>query len=223
VRGAHTSVDDCESCGHRFALDHRERGSFLVCSDPNQETPSATLSEPSLAKDRTPSVSEIMAHDVLCVLPSTSLSELLVMLLEHGFSGAPVVDENQSAIGIVSKSDLLDTLAVHRSSDEAHFVLTGRDGTEYDLGPGFRAEALAELTVGDVMTEAVCTLPEEAPVSRAAAMMSLEGVHRVPITDSNGHVVGLLSSLDVLRWLARQAGYVVPGRTARQANEETTL
>ena len=53
------------------------------------------------------------------------------------------------------------------------------------------------------------TLEENDPVSRAAAVMAVEGVHHLPIIADHGRVVGLISTLDVSRWLARQAGYDV--------------
>lgn len=58
----------------------------------------------------------------------------------------------------------------------------------------------------------VFTLPESASLSKAAALMAFEGVHRLPILSNDGKVVGILSALDVLRWLAKQQGYVVPKR-----------
>jgi CBS domain-containing protein len=67
-------------------------------------------------------------------------------------------------------------------------------------------------TVADIMTPVTLTLPETASVYRAAALMAYESVHRVVVTDDAGQVVGVLSALDVLRWLARDEGYVVPTR-----------
>jgi predicted transcriptional regulator len=55
------------------------------------------------------------------------------------------------------------------------------------------------------------SLTESASIARAAALMSFEGVHRVVIIDVSGVVVGVLSSLDILRWVAQSSGYVLPG------------
>jgi predicted transcriptional regulator len=40
--------------------------------------------------------------------------------------------------------------------------------------------------------------------------MAYEKVHRVVVTDIAGNVVGLVSSIDVLRWLACHDGYAIP-------------
>jgi CBS-domain-containing membrane protein len=54
----------------------------------------------------------------------------------------------------------------------------------------------------------VFALPESAPIAKAAALMAFESIHRLPILDDGGAVVGLLSPLDVAGWLATRAGYL---------------
>jgi CBS domain-containing protein len=64
----------------------------------------------------------------------------------------------------------------------------------------------------DVMTGALFVLPDSASISQAAALMALEHVHRIPIVTDDGKLAGIVSSTDVLAWLARQDGYLVPER-----------
>jgi hypothetical protein len=75
-------------------------------------------------------------------------------------------------------------------------------GVEYELDPEFHAALIARATVADIMMPIVFALPENATVTKAAALMAYEGVHRVPVVSSGGQVVGVLSSLDILGWLA---------------------
>jgi CBS domain-containing protein len=86
-----------------------------------------------------------------------------------------------------------------------------------DLIGSFQAGA----TVADVMMPMAFLLPESATLSQAAALMAFEGVHRIPVVSSEGGVVGILSSLDVARWLARNDGYIEPGSNnlVRRARE----
>jgi len=64
--------------------------------------------------------------------------------------------------------------------------------------------------VEDVMTPFAFSLPSDAPVSRAAALMAYEGIHRLAVVSHDGTLVGVVTSLDIMRWLAQRAGYVVP-------------
>lgn len=69
-----------------------------------------------------------------------------------------------------------------------------------------------DATVAQAMTRLTFVLPENASVSQAAALMSLEGIHRLPIVSDDGKVVGIVTSLDILKWLAKVDGYLMPER-----------
>ena len=164
--------------------------------------------------DRIP-VSAIMTSDVICVQKDLSVEALTTLLLERGFSGAPVVDANGCPIGLVSKTDLVRERHDDGGLEEREpLCVCGGGGVEYELGPGFHAVQIARATVADIMMPIVFAVPENATVAKAAALMVFEGVHRVPVVSSGGQVVGVLSSLDILRWLAEHAGWLV-GRTGR--------
>jgi CBS domain-containing protein len=127
-------------------------------------------------------VRELMAHDVICVSPAMRVSEVVRLLDQSDISGAPVVDERGAPIGIVSKTDLLR--AWSRPS--------------------------AEDRVAEIMTPLTFGVAEDTSIARAAAMMAYEGVHRMVVLSNDGVVVGLLSALDLARWIARGAGYALP-------------
>jgi predicted transcriptional regulator len=131
-------------------------------------------------------VNAVMVRNVVCVardLPVPSLEELL---LELGISGVPVTDADGRPVGMVSKTDLV---AAHRN------------GTVTD-----------ETRVADIMMPMTFCVGTEETVAKTAGLMAFEGLHRVPVVDRQGRVVGLVSTLDVLRWLARASGYAIANR-----------
>ncbi len=163
-------------------------------------------------------VSAIMTSDVVCVQKDLSVEALTTLFLERGFSGAPVVDENGRPIGLVSKTDLVRERHDGGGLEEREPLCVREDGgVEYELGPGFHAVAIARATVADIMMPIVFAVPENATVAKAAALMAFEGVHRVPVVSLGGQVVGVLSSLDILRWLAGHAGRTGRGRNGCDA------
>lgn len=220
------ALEECELCADYggVSLDPTDRDSFLICrrsgeSAADDETlwgsadlptlPEVTIPEPS-GRVR---VAELMTRNVMCVEPSMSLETLTTLLLEHGISGAPVIDEDRRPIGMISKSDLVRQ---HYESEmglelEDFTIESPETGFEYQLGPGFHAQRITRQTVGEVMMPLSFTVPETASLARAAGLMAFEGIHRVPVVDRKGRVVGILSTLDVLRWLAGQSGYPGPG------------
>jgi CBS-domain-containing membrane protein len=130
-------------------------------------------------------VSEIMSRDVVVVTPEIGVDDFEDLLLRKGISGAPVVDERRRPIGIVSKTDL-----VHRK------------GT-----PNFEG-----LKVKNIMMRTAYCVAENEPIARAAGLMAYEAVHRLPVVGPDGTVTGVISPLDVMRWLARQHGYPIGNR-----------
>lgn len=85
------------------------------------------------------------------------------------------------------------------------------DASGHPYGVVSRADLLGALRTGataeSLAAPLAFTVDEHAPIAQAAALMAIEGVHRVPVVDAEGRVVGIVSALDVARFVARQAGY----------------
>jgi CBS domain-containing protein len=60
--------------------------------------------------------------------------------------------------------------------------------------------------VADVMSRVALSVAEDAPASRAAAMLAAEGVECVAVVSDDGAIVGVLSALDVVSWFASPGG-----------------
>jgi CBS domain-containing protein len=163
------------------------------------------------ASDRTP-IAAIMTPQVTCVTPDLSLESVTALMLERGFSGVPVVDGEGRPIGIVSKTDLLAYEQDRGDLGVAEpLPIHDANGVELESRDGFHVEPDPRGTVRDVMTPLTYTLRDSDPVSRAAALMTLERVHRLPVVSQDGRVVGIVSTFDFARWLAHEAGYSETG------------
>ncbi|HYU14448.1 MAG TPA: CBS domain-containing protein [Candidatus Acidoferrum sp.] len=163
-------------------LERAERGGFpehLATGTGEFEVP-----RPELGLRGSPDepISRIMTRKVICARPEMDASLLRARLLERGVSGAPVVDDWGRVVGVASRTDVIE-----------HEV-TSQRGVK---------------TVADIMMPVVFTLPPDAPIGRAAALMAYEGVHRVVVIDHRGCVAGVVSSLDIARWLGWCARYPV--------------
>jgi CBS domain-containing protein len=60
--------------------------------------------------------------------------------------------------------------------------------------------------VADAMSRVALSLHEDAPASRAAALLAGHGAERLAVVSGDGGVVGVLTALDVLSWLAAPGG-----------------
>jgi CBS domain-containing protein len=131
-----------------------------------------------------------MTRNVVCVRPQLSVDDATLLFLETGLKTAPVVDEQGLVVGMVAESDV--QLAV-----QAHTPSKGARGAE-------------PLTVEDVMMPVPFAIQEHVPATQAAGLLVYEAVQRVPVVSTEGRVVGILSAHDLLYWLARADGYVLP-------------
>lgn len=146
------------------------------------------------------SVQTIMSRTAYCLRPEVGVRTAAAMLLEERMSGAPVVDDQGRPVGIVSKTDLLRHLHERGDAIESHPAA---------IEPGYHATQIDETTVRDVMMPVVFGITDDTTIAAASALMAGEGVHRLPVLDTDGAVVGILSTLDVVRWVAERAGYDV--------------
>ena len=196
LRSNAVPLDECIRCEHCVALRIEREGESarLLCRAPAQsDTASSDSQENGNPYDYTPLL-DIMTKDVVCLSAEIDVATVARLLLERNISGAPVVDADGRPVGVVSKTDVLraccDAFSADRSAD-----LAGRE--------------FARLRVADIMTPMAFALPQGESVARAAAVMAFERVHRIPVVASDGKVVGLVSAIDVLRWLAKDYGFVL--------------
>ena len=52
-------------------------------------------------------VGDVMARKVITVSPNNAVRQAAKVMLEHGVSGLPVVDDDGEVVGIITEGDLL--------------------------------------------------------------------------------------------------------------------
>lgn len=198
-RDAAVALAVCHACDACDGVHLDERGGTVLCRAPapplESLLPVAARRLLPAAAERT-SIADLMARQVSCVTADVSLEALTALCLERGLGAAPVVDDEGYPIGIVSKTDLVRR-QFESGGDEAVSAAEPRLDA-----PAYVTSAPA-VTVAEVMTPIAYTLGERDPLSRAAALMTVERVHHLPVVGDDGRVVGMLSAFDFARFLAR--------------------
>ncbi len=138
-------------------------------------------------------VAEIMQRDVITVKPETRLSEAVALLMHKGFRSLPVIDEGGCVMGIVTDGDLLrnTSLPIRLGLQP---ILT-REQIQTDI----RELQAQGRTVGEIMTMPVVTVRGTDTVRAAGALMAQHDLKRLPVVDRAGHLVGIVSRVDILR------------------------
>jgi CBS domain-containing protein len=218
ARETSLGIEACEGCarfgGLHFDKERRETSAVCGYEDTEQDRAARSTDVGGCATDASTPVAAIMSRDVVCVRPDVGVDAILALLVERSIGSIPVVDASGKPVGIVSKSDLLRAERDAAGTEEIRSP--PRRARPAEIEPGCHVFEPSSRTARDLMTPLVLSLHESSNIGQAASLMAYEGVHRVPVVSTDGAVVGIVSSMDVMRWFGRQSGYLIPeGHTPR--------
>ncbi len=146
---------------------------------------------------------DIMTRNVVIVRPETSIEELASLLVKNQISGAPVIDDAGSLIGIVTENDLisqnkrLHIPTVVSFLDAAIYLESSRKFEE-------QVKRMAATKVGDICVRNVVTITEDTTAVDIATIMAEKKVHLLPVIKA-GKVVGIVGKRDMVKAVARQS------------------
>jgi IMP dehydrogenase len=112
----------------------------------------------------------IQRDDVVTARPDQTIRDVDEMMEREGVSGAPVVDDDDTVLGIISGTDIRPYLEVGESDE-----------------------------VREAMTDEVITAGESVTPREALELMYDHKIERVPIVDESNHLVGLVTMQGILQ------------------------
>jgi CBS domain-containing protein len=134
-------------------------------------------------------VDDVMTKDVVTVREGTPYRDIVDLLLSRRVSALPVVDDRGRLAGLVSEADLLHKVAA-AGGQPPRMVDTWRRHSH-------RVKARGHIAV-ELMTWPVVTAEPSLPLAAAARRMHREHVKRLPVVDSSGRLVGIVTRSDLL-------------------------
>lgn len=138
-------------------------------------------------------VKDVMTTHVAAVRKTATFKEMAVQLREQRVSAFPVVDADNKVVGVVSEADMLAKEALDADrTGKAGGILHRRE-----------KEKAAGITAEDLMTRPAVTVRPDDFVADAARLMYARRVKRLPVVDDEGHLVGIVSRVDVLSVYSR--------------------
>lgn len=130
--------------------------------------------------------SDIMTSSPTCCLPEASLRDAARMMVEHDCGEIPVVDslETRKILGVVTDRDIV-----------IRIVAKGRNPLE--------------LAVRDCMTQPAVTIASNCLLQDCLRLMEQHQIRRLPVVDSAGQCIGIISQADIARRMDQEAAEVV--------------
>ncbi len=145
---------------------------------------------------------DIMTKDVITVKPATTVEDFARLLIKHGISGVPVVDDNENLIGVVTENDLI------RKNSRLHiptvlrlfdaFITIGTSKLEVEI------KKMASSTVGEICIRNVITVGDETSMEDVATIMTEKNVHLLPVL-KEGKLVGIIGKKDLIKGVVGEA------------------
>lgn len=110
-----------------------------------------------------------MIYDPVTIKRGSTVRDALSMMEEYHIGGIPVVDDDRKLVGIVTNRDL-------------------------------RFERDLDRSVDDVMTkENLVTTNQSTNLDEAAAILQAHKIEKLPVVDSEGHLIGLVTYKDITK------------------------
>ncbi|MCA9265158.1 MAG: CBS domain-containing protein [Planctomycetales bacterium] len=146
-------------------------------------------------------VKDVMSRDVVSIHCDATVHDALNLIVENRVSALPVVDSRDHCVGIISTTDLVDL--TRDFDDDVHQLEDAEVSSQWLVEK--LIHSVGDEAIQSVMTEAVATINAETTLTRAAREMLRNQVHHLPVVDDRNHLIGILSTMDILAEFADSA------------------
>lgn len=129
--------------------------------------------------------------------PEATLIEAAKYIFGHGHKGIPVIKKQTGRlIGFITEQDILSQLFPKVQNLFEDYVHE-RDFEEMENN----LKPILKKRVKDVMTRTIIAIHVEEPLLKAESIMKLKDISRLPVIDSKGKLLGIISKVDIFRAL----------------------
>lgn len=136
-------------------------------------------------------IKDVMTARPTCCQPADRLDSVAKLMLDHDCGEIPVCD-GKKLVGVVTDRDIV-----------CRAIAAGKTPVA--------------VPVSDVMTRDVYTVGEDDKLEQALELMETKLVRRLPVVDSSGRIVGIVSQAD----LVAKAPMLRVARTIRSVSKRT--
>lgn len=154
-------------------------------------------------------VGEVMKKKVITARRGTTLRELIGIFGKFTFHTLPVIEKDNNLVGIIALEDVFKIFEPYPSHilemlERVPFLdeYGERSLLEVDIPP----ELGVLCVVDDLMNKNVITISEGMTTFEARSLMKLHKLKRLPVTDKEGRLVGIISLFDIIMAVFKKKG-----------------
>ncbi len=146
---------------------------------------------------------DLMTTQVVTLQPTDTIKKAAIKFAIDNISGAPVVDNRNHLLGIVSENDILRSIYTYqlkldkenRGSVMLSYAMDNKDEGDDELKK--ISEEISNMEIGDIMIRTVLTTSPDALIMEVLKSMIEMDVNRVPVVEK-GVVIGIISRADIV-------------------------
>lgn len=133
------------------------------------------------------SVTKIMSSHVAVVQEGQPLSEVRKKMIDLHIHHVPIVN-GKKLVGLVSFTDLM----------KINMVISGADERSIDTIID------QQFTITDIMTSKITKINSAETIRQASELLIKGHFHSLPVVDNDDHIVGIITSTDLIKYLNDQ-------------------
>jgi CBS domain-containing protein len=134
-------------------------------------------------------VRDYMTKNPIAVSPSDTIFKVINLMVNNNISRVVVTDANNKPIGIITLADIV------RSSPEISFAKLKNTRIPKILRPLM----LRSIIISTMMSRDLVVIREDADLADAAQTMITYGISGLPVINSEGRLVGIITKTDITR------------------------
>jgi CBS-domain-containing membrane protein len=142
---------------------------------------------------------DLMSDDLVAIPRAMSLRAAAHLLSQAHISGAPVMDQNEHCVGVISMTDI----AAQAGEGDRYTRHAVEESCAHSAWQVIDPETVSMEEVGEYMTPDPVTVAPATPIGELARMMTDAHIHRVIVVSPKGKPIGVVSSTDILAALAQ--------------------
>ena len=152
-------------------------------------------------------IKKIMTKEVITAKRSSSIKSVIKLLSENKISGIPVLDENETVVGMICESDILSALKTEFTTislvfPSSHALGMTFEETTNEVEIKDALKKLGQMKIEKIMTTELVTVKPENTIEEVAQIMVKNNINRVPVIENN-KLVGIVTRGDIIRGLSK--------------------
>jgi CBS domain-containing protein len=148
-------------------------------------------------------VKDLMTTKVVSVTPNTPVHEVAALMQKFHFTGVPVMD-GKKLVGIIAERDFIT------SDSELYLPTYIKLLTDLDFVSGDdkrlprEAGKIINAKAKDIMNQKVISISPDSSLEELAETFATKRINPVPVTDSAGNMVGIISRSDLIKLFSKK-------------------